>query len=56
MTDYKFLNILSLDLKNLLKPQEVLCAQKSNKLKQHEKVRKDLPTYSAEDVSKHSDE
>lgn len=36
--------------------QEVNCAEKidANKQKKHETVRKDLPTYSADDVSKHS--
>lgn len=35
--------------------KEAECAQKSE-TKSHETVRKDLPTYSADDVSKHSDE
>lgn len=45
-----------LELKEQLKPKEVLCAQKAKKLKQYEKIRKDLPTYTADDVAKHADE
>lgn len=36
--------------------KEAQCAKKVEEAKKHDTVRKDLPTYSADEVSKHSDE